>query len=162
MEELLGTKVSKFDLVPIGRYSGVIVAAEVLKGPKGPYIKVEVKIHDEGFRGRSVWRGAASFSEKAKTMPGAAPNLVQATQPEIDPSIEDVRELPAAIADALISLPVGVEVEHEQIKRNGELALGPDGEPELRATIKEFFEVGDDFRATIEAEIEGVDDDLPF
>lgn len=163
LDELLGVEVgsSDFDLIPEDTYAGVITGTEVKAGPKGPYIKVEVTLHGEGFRGRKVWRGAASFSEKAQTMPGAAPNLVQATQPVLEPGLE-VGELPAAIADAIISTPVLVEVTHEQVKRDGKLAFKSDGSPEFRAGINKFLEADDDFKSQIENEIKGVDDDLPF
>ena len=36
MEELLGTEVSEYDLIPEGPYFGVVTGAEVKKGPKGP------------------------------------------------------------------------------------------------------------------------------
>jgi hypothetical protein len=163
LEELLGIEVgsSDFDLIPEGDYNGAITGAEVKSGPKGPYIKVEVTIHDEGYRGRKVWRQAASFSEKALTMPGAAPNLVQATQPELSPGLE-VGELPAAIADAILSTAVTISVTHDQVKRDGKLAFNSDGTPEFRAQINAFSEASDEFKDSFQAEKDGVDDDLPF
>lgn len=163
MADLLGADVGStdFDLLPEGKYSGVITGTEVKKGPKGPYIKVEVTIHDEGLRGRKVWRNAASFSDAALNIPGHAGNLVQATQPVIDTDLE-VGELPAAIANEIISTPVIVEVKHEQVERDGKLQFRSDGEPEFRAGIEKFFEADEEFVQQIENEIAGVDDDLPF
>ncbi len=162
LSDLLGAEVSDsgFDLIPVGPYSGVITGAEVKKGPKGPYINIEVTIHDEGLRGRKVWR-IASFSEKALNMPGGIANLVQSVQPEIEPTTEP-GALPAAIADAIISSPVLIEVGHDQVKRNGTLQFHADGQPELRAQIETFDAPGEEFTGRIEAEIAGVDDDLPF
>ena len=163
LEEMLGIEVgsSDFDLLPEGTYNGAITGAEVKMGPKGPFIKVEVTVHDEGYRSRKVWRNAASFSEKATTMPGAAPNLIQAAQPTLDADLE-VGELPAAIADAILSLAISVEVTHEQVKRDGSLQFNSDGSPEFRAQVNRFLEPSEEFKATFQAEKDGVDDDLPF
>ena len=161
LEELLGAEVSTgYDLVPIGEYDAVITGCEVRKGAKGPYLNVEATLHDEGVRGRKVWR-IASFSEKALNMPGGVANIVQSTQPDIDPGISP-DELPAALAAAVLSSPVRVTVEHDQIKRNGALQFLPDGSPEMRAQIKTFDAPSEEFLKTIENEIAGVDDDLPF
>lgn len=162
LSELLGADVAAggFDLVPLGDYNGVITACEVRKGAKGPYLNLEVTIHDEGLRGRKVWR-IASFSEKALNMPGGVSNLVQSTQPEIDPDTSP-DELPAVLADAVISSPVRIEVEHDQIKRNGVLQFLADGQPELRAQIRTFDVPDENFITDIKNEIDGVDDDLPF
>lgn len=162
LADLLGAEVSTsgFDLLPAGEYDGVITGCEVRKGAKGPYLNVEVTVHNEGVRGRKVWR-ISSFSEKALNMPGGVSNLVQSTQPEIDPSTAP-EALPAALADALISSPVHIEVEHDQIKRNGTPQFHADGQPELRAQIKTFSAPEAEFITSIENEIAGVDDDLPF
>lgn len=162
LADLLGAEVASggFDLLPVGEYNGVITGAEVRKGAKGPYLNLEVTVHDEGVRGRKVWR-IASFSEKALNMPGGVANLVQSTQPEIDPDTKN-EDLPAVLADAVISSPVKVEVEHDQIKRNGVLQFHADGQPELRAQIASFEAPEDEFLEGIKNEIAGVDDDLPF
>jgi len=161
LEELLGGEVSTgYDLLPVGEYNGVITGCEVRKGAKGPYLNLEVTVHDEGVRGRKVWR-IASFSEKALNMPGGVANLVQSTQPVIDPSTAP-EELPAVLADAVISSPVKIEVEHDQIKRNGVLQFLADGQPELRAQIRTFEAPDGEFITDIKNEIAGVDDDLPF
>lgn len=161
LEDLLGAEVSTgYDLLPIGGYSGVITGCEVRKGAKGPYLNVEVTVHDEGYRGRKVWR-IASFSEAALNMPGGVANLVQSTQPEIDPGTSP-DDLPAVLAQAIISSPVAITVEHDQIKRNGAAQFLPDGSPEMRAQIKSFEAPDADFLTRIENEIAGVDEDLPF
>jgi hypothetical protein len=111
-------------------------AAEVRRGHKGAngsHLNIEVTIHDDGYRGRKVWR-IASFSEKALNMPGGVANVVQSTQPDIDPSTAP-GELPAVIADAIISSPVRIQVEHDQITRRGVPLFKADGQPELRAQI---------------------------
>lgn len=160
LEQLLGTKTIARTILPEDTYSGVITGAEVKKGPKGPYIAVEVTIHDEGSRGRKVW-GNASFSEGALGYPGASPNLVQAAQPILDESMT-VEELPAAVADGIISLPISVKVGHDQVKRGGKLAFTDDGEPDMRASVVEYFEPAPEFIVQIKNEMDGVDDDLPF
>jgi hypothetical protein len=162
LNDLLGAEVSSssFDLIEEGTYNGVITGAEVRPGQKAPYINLEVTIHDEGLRGRKVWR-TCSFSEKALNMPGGVANLVQTTKPDIDPSTP-AEALPAAIAEAVISSPVTIEVEHEQIKRQGVAQFNADGTPEMRAQIKTLIEPDEAFVTQIENEIAGVDDDLPF
>lgn len=160
LEELLNADISEYELLPVGTYSGVITNCEVRKGPKGPYLSIEVTVHDEGYRGRKVWRNA-SFSEKAINMPGGVANLVQSAQPEIDPGTT-ADELPSVIATEVVSSPVKVEVEHDQIKRNGALQFNPDGSPEMREQIKTFHAPDAEFISEIESEIAGVDNDLPF
>ncbi len=147
--------------VPIDQYNAVITGAEVANGAKGPYIKIETTIHDEEHRGRKVWKNAVSFSEKALKMPGGVANLLQTTKPEIDRDI-DSNELPAAVAAAVLHSPIVIDVDHEQVKRNGVDQFLADGQPELRATIRQFIEADADFISAIEAEAAGVDDDLPF
>jgi hypothetical protein len=160
LEQLLGTKTIKRTLLPEGKYSGVITGAEVNKGPKGPYIAVEVTIHDEGSRGRKVW-GNASFSEGALGYPGASPNLVQAAQPVLDESMT-VEQLPEAVANGILTLPIRVEVGHDQVKRGGKLAFTDEGDADMRASVTEYFEADAEFIEQLEAEAEGIDDDLPF
>lgn len=161
LADLLGAEVSTgFAVVPIGIYDGVITNCEVRKGAKGAYLSVEVTLHNEGVRGSKVWR-IASFSEKALNMPGGVANIVQTVQPDIDPDTSP-EELPSVLAAAIISSPVSVEVDHDQIKREGKLQYKPDGSPEMRATIATFSVPTPEFIKTIENEIAGVDDDLPF
>lgn len=163
LDELFDTPVSSGfgDPLPIGFYNGVITGAEVKSGPKGPYIKVEVTIHDEDYRGRKTWKNAVSFSEKATFMPGGPAELLQATEPDIDRSLPS-NQIPAAIAAAILSTPISVEVEHEQVKRNGVAQFNADGTPEMRAQIRSFAKADSDFITTVENEAAGLDDDLPF
>lgn len=163
LDDLLNLEVSdSFDKTPVpeGTYNAVITGCEVRKGAKGPYLSIEVTIHDEDFKGRKVWRNS-SFSEKAVGMPGGIANLLQATRPRIAKDTP-ANALPAAIADAVVASPVTIEVEHEQVKRNGVPATLSDGTPEMRAQVRHFAPATDEFSASIEAEAAGLDDDLPF
>ncbi len=56
------------DVMPLGKYSGVITNIEVRSGAKGPYLNIEVTCHDDDYTGRKVWRNS-SFSEKALGAP---------------------------------------------------------------------------------------------
>lgn len=169
LTELMGMEVSAdFDdaPLPIGFYNGVITGAEVNPGKKAPYIKVEVTIHDEDYRGRKAWKNAVSFSEKALTMPGGVVNLLQATEPDIDRDTK-ANELPATIAAAIMSTPVRIEIQHEQAQSKNASgvyvdAFNDDGSPKMRAIIHSFESAPEDFVSTIEKEAAGVDDDLPF
>lgn len=169
LDELMNMEVSKdfeYSPLPIGFYNGVITNAEVNSGKKAPYIKIEVTIHDEEYRGQKVWKNAVSFSEKALTMPGGVVNLLKATQPNI-PKDAKANELPALIARAVQSQPVRVEVQHEQAQSKNASgvyvdAFNDDGSPKMRSVIHSFEPAPEDFVAAIEKEAAGVDDDLPF
>lgn len=163
LEQLMNATISQsnFDTpIPVGTYNGVITDATVRQGAKGPYINVEVTVHDDEYVGRKVWR-IASFSEKALYMPGGIAELVQITKPDMDPDI-GANEMPAFIANHIVSQPVRIEVGHEQVKRDNVLQFNADGTPELRAKIDQFFAPTDEFVQAIEAQAAGVDDDLPF
>ena len=163
IDELMNTEVGAGfgEAVPAGYYSGVITGAEVHPGGKGPYIKLEVTIHDEDYKGRKVWKNAISFSEKALGMPGGVVQLLQVVQPTLDRSLPS-EELPAAIAEAVLTAPVVVEIGHEQVKRQGAAQFNADGSPEMRAQIDSFLPPEDDFVAAVAKEAAGVDSDLPF
>ena len=166
LEELLTAEVgeSDFPLIPIGFYNGVITGAEVRQGGKAPYINVRVTIHDEGeYRGQNCWKNAVSFSEKALLMPGGPAQLAQATGSQ-DKLAKDVpwEEAPSALAAAVLSTPVRIEVRHEQAWKNGSDVFNEDGTPKMRAIIHAFAPADEDFIASVEAEAAGLDDDLPF
>jgi hypothetical protein len=164
LAELMSKEVSEtFDRtpLPIGFYNGVITGAEARAGAKGPYLSVEVTIHDEEFKGRKVWKNSCSFSEKALGMPGGIANLLQTAKPDI-PASAPPNTLPAVIAQGVISCPIRIEVEHEQVKRSGVFATLADGSPEMRSSIRQFTPPDDAFVQSIEAEAAGLDDDLPF
>lgn len=169
LDELMGAEISaSFDRtpLPIGSYNGVITGAEVNKGAKGPYIKIEVTIHDEDYRGRKAWKNAVSFSEKAINMPGGVAELVQTTQPDIDRDIPG-NELPAAIAAAILSTPIVINVGHEHaqeknVSGNYVDAFNDDGSPRMKAVIESFSPADPDFISAVEKEAAGLDDDLPF
>lgn len=165
LEELLSMEVTEaYDKTPVpeGDYTAVITGCEVRKGKKGPYLAVEATVHDEDIpeHDRKVWRNS-SFSEKAMGMPGGIANLVQSAKPAL-PSGTDAAALPAAIATSIVSCPVLIEVEHEQVVRNGIPAVNADGTPEIRGQIRQFSVPSDEFIAAIEAIASGQDDDLPF
>ena len=162
IEDLMGAEVGSgdFPLLPAGIYNGVITKSDVGHGPKAPYIKVMVTIHDEEYKGWTVW-GNSTLSESALTMPGAAPNLVQSTGIKLELDT-DPKELPNVIASSIISKPVQVEVTQDQVKRNGKLQYNDDDSPEMRASIKKYFEAPEEFIESIELEAQGVDEDLPF
>lgn len=163
LADILKMEVSEtFDNTPVpeGFYDAVITKAEVRQGPKGPYISTEVTIHDEDYKGRKVWR-IVSFSEKALGMPGGVANLLQSTNPPIDLDISQA-EIPATVAEAIVSFPVTIQVGHEQVVRNNVPAILPDGNPEMRATVKAWAAPREEFTAKVEAEAAGLDDDLPF
>ena len=149
-----------FPVLPGGTYNGVITKSEVGNGPKAPYIKVMVTIHDEEYKGWTVW-GNATLSENALTMPGAAPNLVQASGIKLELDT-DPKELPNVIAVAIKGQPVQVDVTQEQVKRNGELQTNDDGSPEMRAGIKKYHPAPQEFIESVELDAQGIDDDLPF
>jgi len=162
-QDLMGAEISTGfgPPVPIGAYNAVITGAEVRGGKKGPYIAFESTIHDDGeYRGRKVWRNS-SFSEKALAMPGGIAEITQATDPDVDKETP-AEELPAVLAATILHSPVVIEVEHEQVKRNGVDQFNTDGTPELRATVSSFIAPPDDFIEAIKTEAAGVDDDLPF
>lgn len=162
IDELMTMEVSEtFAPIPVGFYNGVITGAEVATGAKGPYIKVEVTIHDEEYRGRKVWRNAVSFSEKAIGMPGGVAQLLQATKPDL-PRDAAAEELPSIIATFIVSTPIKFEVEHDQVKRGGKSQFLADGSPEMRAGVRQWFEAEADFISSVEADAAGIDDDLPF
>ncbi len=149
--------------VPLGWYDGVITDIEVRQGPKGAYLNIEVTIHDEEYAGRKVWRNS-SFSEKALFMPGGPAQLIQATKPDI-PKDTAPDKIPYAVALAATHSPVKFEVDHEQVVKNGVAQVDPDGEPVLRATVKQFAEAEAAFADKIEAEVSGDTakaDGLPF
>ena len=162
IEDLLNAEVAEFsnDIVPEGEYDAVITDVEVRKGAKGPYLGIKATIFNGEQARRPVWRNS-SFSEKAVNMPGGIANLVQSAKPDI-PKDTPANEVPAAIAQAVISCPVVIEVEHEQVVRNGVPQVKADGQPELRAQIRSFSEPSDELIAAFEAEASGTDDDLPF
>lgn len=163
IEELMGMDVIEFDKipVPIDDYNVVITKAEVKPGAKGPYIAIETTIFEGEYRGRKVWRGACSFSEKAMGMPGGVANLVQSTQAAV-PTGTPPEQMPAAIAAAVLSAPVGITTEHDQVVRNGIPATLDDGSPELKALVRLWSPPSDEFVAAVKAEAAGLDDDLPF
>lgn len=165
IEDLMNMEVSEsFDdtPVPVGNYDVVLTSVTVGNGPKGPYLKVEATIHDEEFRGRKVWRNAVSFSEKALGMPGGIAQLMQATKVDISKSAE-FKNLPGLLANALSSVPVTIEVGHEQAgDKSGNLRFETDGTPIMRATIANFIAPAQEFVDSLEAEAAGLDDDLPF
>ena len=147
--------------VPVGFYDAVITKVEVRQGAKGPYLSIENTIHaPEEYKSRKVWRNS-SFSEKALYMPGGIAQLLQATQPEVDRNTS-AEEMPAVIARGIQGLPVRIEVEHEQVVRNGQQATNADGSPEMRATVRSFETPDPAFVQAIEDEASGLDDDLPF
>lgn len=167
LADLLGAEVSTgFAPIPRGIYNGVITEVEVRKGGKGPYLNLTLTVHSDvegntDQRGRKAWR-IASFSEKALNMPGGVSNIVQVTQPEIDPTTKP-EDLPAVLAAALVSSPVKFEIDHEQKQdASGNLKTNADGTPQMREVVNYFEEVGAEFLADFEAEAAGVDDDLPF
>ena len=162
IEDLLNTEVAEFDndIIPEDDYNAVITGCEVRTGPKGPYLSIETTIFDGAHQRRKVWRNS-SFSEKAVGMPGGIAELLQTTTPDIDSSTP-ANEVPAAIAKAVVSTPVVITVEHDQVKRNGVPQVKADGQPELRAQIRSFAPAGDDLVSGFTAAATGVDDDLPF
>lgn len=166
LEELMKAEVSSggFEPLPVGWYDGVITKVEVRAGAKGPYLNIEVRVHDDGeHNGRPVW-GMSSFSDKALTMPGGIANLLQTTKPDIDMDTP-AEELPHAIAVAVSSKPVSFLVKNEQVKRNGQLQYldAPKNQvPELRSRVEEYREPSQDFIDAVDAEAAGLDGDLPF
>lgn len=162
IEDLLNAEVQEFsdEPIPVGVYNAVITGTEVRPGNKGPYISVESTIFDGDEARRKSW-GISSFSDKAQKMPGGPANLVQATQPDIDRDTP-VEELPAAIAAGVLSTPVSITIEHEQVERNGVKQELADGRPEMRARTRQYGPADEEFIAAFEAYASGGDDDLPF
>lgn len=163
LQDLMGAEVGSndFPLVPAGTYNAVITKAEVRKGNKAPYIALMATIHDEDYKGWTVWNIAASFSEAALTVPGHAANLVQSTGITIDLDTPE-EEIPAAVAAAIVGQPVSIEVVHDQVKRNGVLQTNDDGSPEMRANIDAYNPAPEEFIESVELDAQGLDDDLPF
>jgi hypothetical protein len=149
------------ELMPLGRYSGVITNIEVRNGKKGPYLNIEWTSHDEDFSGRKVWRNS-SFSEKAIGMPAGIAELVQATKPDI-PKGTSPDALPGALATVLQSAAIDVEIDHEQRWKDGApLFDAATGEPILRESIVAFYEAPEAFVESVANEAAGIDDELPF
>ena len=163
IQDLMGAEVGSndFPLIPAGTYNGVITKSEVRKGNKAPYIALMVTIHDEDYKGWTVWNIACSFSEAAIAIPGHAANLVQATGITLDLDIPE-DEIPNAVAAAVLGQPVQVEVVHDQVKRNGVLQTNADGSPEMRANIDSYAPAPEEFIESVELDAQGLDDDLPF
>lgn len=162
IQDLMGAEVGSgdFPLLPIGTYNAVITKSEVRKGNKGPYLAIMATIHDEDYKGWTVW-GNSTFADTALTMPGAAANLVQATQIKLDLDI-DAAEVPQAVASAILGQPVSIDVTQDQVKRNGVLQTNDDGTPEMRASIKKYGAASEEFIESVELDAQGLDDDLPF
>ena len=166
LEDLMGAEVGSndFPLIPAGTYNGVITKSELRKGNKAPYIALMVTIHDEDYKGWTVWNSAASFSEKAQNIPGHAANLVQSvglTKDDV-PLDADPEEVPGLIAAAILNRPVQVEVVHDQVVRNGVPQTLDDGSPEMRAHIDAYATAPEEFIESVELDAQGLDDDLPF
>lgn len=167
LDQLMTTSISElaeWDLLDVGPYFGVITNTEARKGPKGPYVNIEVTLHqnaagDETMKGRRVWRNV-SFSDKAIGMPGGLAQLVQATQPNIPDGADS--DLPSALAQVLTGEAVGVELGHEQGWKNGGPQVDEQGNPVYREAIDGFFQAPESFSDGIEAEANGNDLDLPF
>lgn len=166
IDELMTMEVGSYELVPTGHYLGVITNVEVREGRKGPYLNLEVTIHEDAdgdttHQGKRAWR-VASFSEKALAMPGGVAELVQVTQPDI-PSGTDPDDLPNVLATLVQGEPVGFEIEHNQRYKNGKPQVDPTtGEPVLKEDVAYFFSAPDSFTDNLELEAQGVDSDLPF
>lgn len=163
LDDLMSMQISGFsnELMPLGRYSGVITNIEVRSGKKGAYLNIEWTCHDEDYRGRKVWRNS-SFSEKAIGMPGGIAELVQSTKPEI-PKGTSPSDLPAALATACQSAPLDVEIDYEPRWKDGGPMIDPTtGEPVMRESIVAFYEPPEEFVKSIANEAAGVDDELPF
>lgn len=164
IDELLKADISDVmssDPVPEGTYDAVITDVTVRQGAKGPYLAIETTIHDEEYRGRKVWRNS-SFSEKALFMPGGIAQLLQAIPKVNLDQAKGSGEQAIVIANAARTSPVTIEVEHEQVVRQGNPAYKSDGTPEMRGTVKAFYPASEEFVSSILAEAAGVDDDLPF
>lgn len=164
LNDLMGKEISELiDYAPLpnGNYNGVITKVEVRNGAKAVYLNVEVTIHDEEYKGRKIW-GISSFSEKALAMPGGVANILQTVKPQIDMNTPE-SEIPAVMAAALVSYPVTVVNNNEQVKRNGELQFNvADGSPEMRSKISEYLPPSDEFKESVELDSMGLDDDLPW
>jgi hypothetical protein len=163
LDELMAMDVAEWsgELVPFGLYNGVITNVEVRDGQKGPYLNLEVTLHDDEYAGRKVWRNS-SFSEKALAAPAGIAELVQATKPDIAAGTSP-EDIPGAIAQAILGSAVGIEVDHEQRWKSGApMVDASTGEPVMRETIKAFFQPTDEFVESVEKQSAGMDDDLPF
>ena len=168
LEQLMSASISElaeWELLATGPYFGVITNVEARDGAKAAYLNVEVTLHqtkdgDETMKGRRVWRNV-SFSEKAINMPGGLAQLVQSTKPEGLDGIAP-EQLPAALAQAVTSSPVGIDLGHEQGWKDGGPQVDEKGNPVMREAVDGFFAPDDSFGAGIEAESNGNDADLPF
>lgn len=159
-------EVGSYELVPVGLYLGVITNVEVRDGKKGPYLNLEVTIHQdsdgsEEHQGQRAWR-VASFSEKALAMPGGVAELVQVTKPDI-PEGTDPDDLPNVLATLVQGEPVGFEIEHTQRFKNGKPQFDlTTGEPVLKEDVAYFFVPPTEFADNLELEAQGHDSELPF
>ncbi len=163
INDLLNTEVTEaYDKtpIPVGVYDAVLTAVEVRQGPKGPYLNIEATLVGGDHDNRKVW-GISSFSEKAIGMPGGVANLLQVVNPDIDRGIPS-NEVPAAMAKGIGHAPVSLEIEHEQIERNGSKQFYEDGTPEMKDRIRQYFEPSEEFIETVAVLAAGGDDDLPF
>lgn len=169
LEQLMSTSISElaeWDLLDVGPYFGVITGSEARSGKKGPFVNLEITLHsnaegDETMKGRKVWRNV-SFSEASIAMPGGLAQLVQCAQPDIPESSDD--DLPAALSQVLVGLPIGVELTHEQgwDSKRSKKAVDENGNPIMREAVDSFFQAPESFADGIEAESVGNDLDLPF
>lgn len=166
IDELMGMEIGSYELVPTGLYLGVITNVEVREGKKGPYLNIEVTVHQDTdgnteFQGQRAWR-VASFSEKALAMPGGVAEIVQVLKPDI-PTGTSPDDLPNVLATLIQSEPVGFELEHNQRYKNGKPQVdATTGEPVLKEDVAYFFEAPAEFRNDLDAEAQGTDSDLPF
>jgi hypothetical protein len=99
-------------------------------------------------------------------MPGGVAELIQASGVVLDSGL-DWEDIPGALAEAVMSTPIVVEIKHEHAQTKNAQgvyvdAFNSDGSPKMRDVIHSFKPASDEFVGNIEKEAAGLDDDLPF